>query len=88
LGENYDETLLVLKENYNGYRFGLTLKDGSLSESVYNPFGLGCVFDSNDLVKKWYSSGTPTFLLKKMSKDRNMKYYLIRVKIKLYTLTN
>jgi hypothetical protein len=74
LGENYDETLSMLKENYNGYRFGLRVLDSSLSESVYNPFGLGCVFAKNDLVNKWYASGTPTFLIQKMSEKRNENY--------------
>jgi hypothetical protein len=76
LDKNYDETLSVLEENYNGYRIGLTFANGLLSESVYNPFGLACVFDTNDLVEAWYASGDITFLLKKKSEERNVKYLL------------
>jgi len=52
-----------LKEWYNGYNF--------LGERVYNPFDI-LLFISNDFAYKnyWFSTGTPTFLIK-LLKEKN-----------------
>jgi hypothetical protein len=56
----------ILKEKYNGYCFGVNVNKGALSESVYNPFALNNVFASQQLLDRWFLSGTPTFLIKKL----------------------
>jgi hypothetical protein len=54
------ETLLAkVKLWYNGYSWdGVT--------RVYNPFGLLNFFQKQQFMNYWFTSGTPTFLLKKM----------------------
>ena len=55
--------LAKVKEWYNGYSWnGKT--------TLYNPFGLLSFFDSNEFSNYWFSTGTPTFLLKQMF-DKN-----------------
>jgi hypothetical protein len=61
-----EEMLITLQEQYNGYRFGVTLSDGALSPSVYNSFGINNVFAANDLIKRWFASGSPSFLIEKV----------------------
>ena len=61
---SYDETLTVLKERYDGYRFA---EEG---ENVYNPFSLLNVFASNRLKKYWFATGTPTFLVNYLKRAR------------------
>jgi hypothetical protein len=39
-----DDVMEILRKKYNGYKFGVDIDNGQLSESVYNPFGLGYVF--------------------------------------------
>ncbi len=55
-----------IKQWYNGYKF--------LGESVYNPFDI-LLFISNNFMYRnyWFSTATPTFLLKIMEKN---KYFL------------
>jgi hypothetical protein len=57
------ETLLEkVKLWYNGYSW-----DGKTT--VYNPFGLLNFFKKGQFFNYWFSTGTPTFLLKKMFDD-------------------
>jgi len=56
-GKGYDETLALMRKNYNGYHFS------KKSESVYNPFSVLNVFTKRDFGYYWYSTGTPTFLV-------------------------
>ena len=53
-----------LKMRYDGYHFS------EHSEDIYNPFSLFYAFDSKDLHNYWFSSGTPTFLLRQMQHFR------------------
>jgi hypothetical protein len=59
----------MLRKKYNGYIFGINVNNGDLSESVFNPFGLGYVFKYKQLSKKWFQSGPPAFLLKTLAKE-------------------
>lgn len=57
-----EETLEKIKKWYNGYRF--TKKD----VTVYNPYSTLQLFDNLSFDNYWFSSGTPTFLLKELKK--------------------
>ena len=64
LEENFSEELKVydkvkIKEWYNGYKWDLE------GDSVYNPFSLLSFFYNNGRFQNfWYTTGTPTFLMK------------------------
>ncbi|GHT21897.1 ATPase AAA [Bacteroidia bacterium] len=63
-GLSYEETLAELKKRYDGYHFCEN------TEGMYNPFSLLNTFANNALRYYWFSTGTPTFLVK-MLKDAN-----------------
>ena len=48
----------LLKQRYDGYHFSTRLVD------VYNPFSLLNVFRNKEMQDYWFSSGTPTYLLR------------------------
>ena len=47
-----------LKKQYDGYHFSDELTD------IYNPFSVLNVFDSNRIADYWFSTGTPTYLIR------------------------
>ena len=53
--------LLELKRMYDGYHFCMNCPD------IYNPFSLLNAFSENKFGSYWFSSGTPTFLIKKLA---------------------
>ena len=55
-----EETLLKIKDYYNGYTFS----DEEIA--IYNPFSLLYLFDENRFDNYWFDSGTPTFVLELM----------------------
>ncbi len=57
---SYEECLSELKRMYDGYKFH------SNGEGVYNPFSLINAFFKKEFGTYWFSTGTPTFLLKKL----------------------
>ena len=57
-----DEVLAKLKLKYDGYRFS------RIVEGVYNPFSLLSAMDNRDFNNYWFSTGTPTFLVKMMKR--------------------
>lgn len=57
---DFDRMVQILKDNYDGYHFSSECVD------VYNPFSLINAFADNAITHKWFESGTPTFLLKKI----------------------
>lgn len=59
---SYDEALLQLKYNYDGYHFTIPSPD------VYNPFSLVNAFSRRKIESYWFSSGTPTYLIEMMRK--------------------
>lgn len=61
--ENYQETRQTLKAWYNGYRFTKHFT------KVYNPFSLNNCLTKYDLSNYWFTSGTPTFLIKFIEKN-------------------
>lgn len=61
--ETYQKTRQLLKTWYNGYRF-------TNSEiTVYNPFSLHNCLTKKILDNYWFSSGTPSFLIKFIQKN-------------------
>ncbi len=56
-GETYETMLAELKQMYDGYHFGKVMTD------MYNPFSLIKAFDSGDITKYWFDSGTPGALI-------------------------
>ena len=66
-GVSVEEMLRVLKRRYDGYHFSRQMTD------VYNPFSLLNVFASHTLRDYWFSSGTPTYLIRLLSHaDENL----------------
>ena len=57
-----DEVLAKLKLKYDGYHFAYN------SEGVYNPFSLLSTMDDSAFNNYWFSTGTPTFLVKMMKR--------------------
>ena len=57
----HDECLSKLKRFYDGYKFS------EKCENIYNPFSLINAFSSLKFGKFWFSTGTPTFLVKRLN---------------------
>lgn len=60
LAEMPSDTLNKMREWYNGYSW-------NAREFVYNPFSVLSFFKSRDYQNFWFSTGTPTFLIKRLS---------------------
>jgi hypothetical protein len=63
LEENFSEELTLydkeeIRKWYNGYKFHVRGK------TLYNPFSLLNFFNTGDFQNFWYTTGTPTFLMK------------------------
>ncbi len=61
-GKDYDAMLAELKENYDGYHFGMGKAD------MYNPFSLFKAFANVDVSDYWFESGTISALIDMLSK--------------------
>jgi hypothetical protein len=64
LEQNFKEELKIydpeeIKQWYNGYKWDID------SQTVYNPFSLLNFFSDGKFSNYWYTTGTPTFLMKK-----------------------
>ena len=62
LGLTHEQTIIKLKERYDGYHFTWPSPD------VFNPFSLLNCFVDKKLDSYWFGSGTPTYLLNMMRK--------------------
>ena len=60
-GMTEEETIAKLKHKYDGYHFSKQMKD------IFNPFSLLNCFDSKDFRDYWFSTGTPTYLMRLMA---------------------
>ena len=68
-----DEMKAGLKKRYDGYHFSEKMTD------IYNPFSVLNVLDQGKLQDFWYSTGSPEYLLRLLSKnDDNMMQLLAR----------
>ena len=62
-----EETCEKLRKRYNGYHFH------QKSEGIYNPFSLLNTFAKGEFGSYWFETGTPTFLVQLLQRD---KFYL------------
>lgn len=60
-GRSFTEQTTLIREWYNGYSWGENI-------TLYNPFSLMSYLDTGQFNNYWFSTGTPTFLLKLMRK--------------------
>ena len=64
-----------LKRQYDGYHFSTNMAD------IYNPFSILSAFDMNEIRDYWFSTGTPTYLIRLLRHSREQmneltgKYY-------------
>ncbi len=58
MGIGPDDIRKSLKQQFDGYHFSVRLK------GVYNPFSLLNALDSKDICDYWFSTGTPTYLVR------------------------
>ena len=71
-----EECLAELKRMYDGYHFCMNCPD------IYNPFSLLNAFSENKLGSYWFASGTPTFLIKKLTDiNFNPRNFIDTIKI-------
>ncbi len=61
---SYNETVIKLKQMYDGYHFA------KISADIYNPFSVLNVLKKLDFAYYWFATGTPTFLAKAL-KNQN-----------------
>lgn len=66
--ESLDKAAMLekLRAEYNGYCFGIDVSSEKLSPSVYNPYAINHTFFANQMVQKWFASGSPSFLIQKI----------------------
>ena len=57
-GMDYEEAAQLLKETYDGYHFSRVMTD------MYNPFSLLNAFKFSEISDYWFSTGTPSYLLR------------------------
>ena len=60
----YDETVELLRDNYDGYHFTEN------SEGIYNPFSLLNTFYAMRPDSYWFATGTPSFLVYLLQRSR------------------
>ena len=60
-----DECLALLKKNYDGYHFSERMTD------IYNPFSILNALVDSKFNYYWFSTGTPTFLVKRLTAINN-----------------
>ena len=63
-GQTFDQACAQLKEDYDGYLFS----PGSVG--MYNPFSLLNTFKSRRYGSYWFETGTPTYLVELLKKNR------------------
>lgn len=61
-GRTYDETVALLKQQYDGYHFT------AHSPDIYNPFSLLTALQYSRVSNYWFSSGTPTYIIELLRK--------------------
>ena len=64
MGCTEDEVKAELKAQYDGYHFSKRMVD------VYNPFSIINAFAKQDIKDYWFASGTPTYMVRLLSKSQ------------------
>ena len=73
---SYQECLSELKRMYDGYHFSMDSND------IYNPYSLLRAFDQKKFGSYWFETGTPTFLINKLTQiNFNPRTFIDTVKI-------
>ena len=68
---DYDGTVALLKQYYDGYHF--TKK----SADLYNPFSILNALSKSEISNYWFATGIPSFLVERMrSKDIDLEKYM------------
>ena len=62
-GMTEEETIEKLKWKYDGYHFSKQMKD------IFNPFSILNCLDSKDFQNYWFSTGTPTYLMRLLANN-------------------
>ena len=62
-GMTEEETIEKLKRKYDGYHFSKQMKD------IFNPFSILNCLDSKDFQNYWFSTGTPTYLMRLLANN-------------------
>ena len=62
-GMTEEETIAKLKRKYDGYHFSKPLND------IFNPFSILNCFSKNDFQNYWFSTGTPTYLMRLLANN-------------------
>ncbi len=83
--ETLEECMQILRSNFNGYHFGIDVNNGTLSQSVYNPFALNYVFSKQQLIDEWFASGVPTSLVKTIAYEelQSLDPYCLHTELKI-----
>ncbi len=64
---DFEGMMQILKDNYDGYHFA------KVSPDIYNPFSLITSLKNKEILHRWFESGTPTFLMERISRmDENL----------------
>jgi hypothetical protein len=67
---DYAGMLDKLSAEYNGYCFGFNVTTGQKAPHVYNPFAINNTFAENQMLKRWFASGSPSLLIKKIKEGK------------------
>ena len=81
-GLTYEETCDKLRAMYDGYHFS------RLSPGLYNPFSLLCTFARMEFGSYWFETGTPTFLVELLQRERYDLYRMAHVQTTVEVLNN
>ncbi|MCH5233989.1 MAG: AAA family ATPase [Muribaculaceae bacterium] len=61
---SFEEAIDIFKQNYDGYHFSENLVD------IYNPYSLLNALASSKIGNFWFETATPTFLIKRIHKEK------------------
>lgn len=81
-GIDFEAMMQVLKDNYDGYHFSDNCPD------IYNPFSLINSLDARKILHRWFESGTPSFLMKRINSEEEDIREMLSPVISSYALTN
>lgn len=68
-GQTVDGMVTQLRDQFNGYSFGINFSTGQVSSSVYNPFAIGCTFADQEVRRNWFQSGTASSLIALLDRE-------------------
>ena len=60
---SFNDMLFELKKRYDGYHFSKKMTD------IYNPFSLLSALDGKEVENYWFSTGTPTYLIRLLNRN-------------------